>query len=310
MNTRHADRHGLVWPVILVGAGVVLLLNNMGILPWGVWQTLFSLWPVLLIAAGLDLLFGRRSTWGALLAACLVLVVLVGAVYIGLTQSQATGAYRTETLSQPLNSAKDAVVDLDYGVAALSIGPLSEATGNLIEGAVQLAPGERITTDYHKSGDTATYELKSLGVWKPTAGNLAGVWPSDKNWTLSIARDIPIRLRINSGVGRSKLDLEQLSIPELTVEGGVGQVDLTVPRRGQSKITVDGGVGEVIIRVLPSTAARIQIDGGLGGATVDGSFQHSGKTYTTPGFASATDRVEVLVKGGVGKVTVTQSPAE
>jgi hypothetical protein len=39
---------------------------------------------VLLIAAGLDLLFGRRSTWGALLAALLALAVLVGALCVGL----------------------------------------------------------------------------------------------------------------------------------------------------------------------------------------------------------------------------------
>ena len=62
METEHRERHGLVWPVMLIGAGVVLLLSNTGRLPWGVWQTLFSLWPVLLIAAGLDLLFGRRRS--------------------------------------------------------------------------------------------------------------------------------------------------------------------------------------------------------------------------------------------------------
>ena len=80
METEHRERHGLVWPVMLIGTGVVLLLSNTGRLPWGVWQTLLSLWPVLLIAAGLDLLFGRRSTWGALLAALLALAVLVGAL--------------------------------------------------------------------------------------------------------------------------------------------------------------------------------------------------------------------------------------
>ena len=37
-----------MWPVILIGAGVVFLLNNLGVLTWGVWEMLWRLWPVLL----------------------------------------------------------------------------------------------------------------------------------------------------------------------------------------------------------------------------------------------------------------------
>jgi hypothetical protein len=47
--------------VILIGLGVVFLLNNPGILNWSVWDVIFRLWPVLLIAAGLDILIGRRA---------------------------------------------------------------------------------------------------------------------------------------------------------------------------------------------------------------------------------------------------------
>src|SRR5512137_1699193 len=115
METEHRERHGLVWPVMLIGAGVVLLLSNTGRLPWGVWQTLLSLWPVLLIAAGLDLLFGRRSTWGALLAALLALAVLVGALYVGLTQTKAETAYRAQSISQPLGGATTAEVTIGFG---------------------------------------------------------------------------------------------------------------------------------------------------------------------------------------------------
>ena len=61
-------RGSLVGPVILLGLGIVFLLNNLGVLEWSVWEVIFRLWPVLLIAAGLDFLIGRRSVWGSLLA--------------------------------------------------------------------------------------------------------------------------------------------------------------------------------------------------------------------------------------------------
>ena len=75
-------RGSLVGPLILIGLGVVFLLNNLGALDWNVWEVIFSLWPVLLIAAGLDVLFGRRSGWGALVSLMLIVALLAGAFAI------------------------------------------------------------------------------------------------------------------------------------------------------------------------------------------------------------------------------------
>ena len=76
MIERPPRRGGLVGPAILVALGVVLLLNNLGYLGWGVWETLVRLWPLLLIAIGLDLMIGRRTILGSALVALLVLAAL------------------------------------------------------------------------------------------------------------------------------------------------------------------------------------------------------------------------------------------
>lgn len=309
METRH-ERHGLVWPVILVGAGVALLLNNLGILPWGVWRTLIGLWPVLLIAAGLDLLFGRRSAVGALLAALLALAVLTGALWVGLTRTDQATTYRTETISQALGDVKNAKIEINFGVGSLLINALPEATGNLIEGSLALAPGETVTPSFRKSGDTAIYELKSRGTWNTPFFSPSTVWPADKSWQLSLSRDVPLRLQIRPGVGRSVLDLSDLTVTELDVDGNVGQVNLTLPRRGRSQITLDGGVGELVIGVPAGAAVRFQVDEGLGGVVTDGRFINTGRTYTTPAYSSAQERVEVRVKGGIGRLTLREGVLE
>lgn len=46
---------------ILILIGVVLLLNNFGILPWNFWSVLFDFWPLLIINWGVRLAFGRNS---------------------------------------------------------------------------------------------------------------------------------------------------------------------------------------------------------------------------------------------------------
>ena len=43
----------LFWPIILIGVGVIFLLNNLGVITGSPWEVIWRLWPVLLIALGL-----------------------------------------------------------------------------------------------------------------------------------------------------------------------------------------------------------------------------------------------------------------
>ena len=47
---------GLLIPLVLIAAGVVLLLNTLGILPWDSWSEIGRFWPVLLVVFGLSIL--------------------------------------------------------------------------------------------------------------------------------------------------------------------------------------------------------------------------------------------------------------
>jgi hypothetical protein len=101
-----------------------------------------------------------------------------------------------------------------------------------------------------------------------------------------------------------------LNISDLRLRGGVGQVALTLPRRGKLDARIDGGVGEVTVLAPAGMALRIRADGGIGGVTVDGHFDRSGDVYTSPGYATAENRVDLRIDGGIGRVHVRQAPAE
>ncbi|MHB0878641.1 MAG: LiaI-LiaF-like domain-containing protein [Anaerolineae bacterium] len=60
-DDRRSRRHrgGFFFPLLLVGIGLVLLLNNLGITNWSGWDIVARGWPVLVIAMGLDLLVRR-----------------------------------------------------------------------------------------------------------------------------------------------------------------------------------------------------------------------------------------------------------
>ena len=49
-------RSGIIGPLILIVAGILLLLNNLAMLPGGFWWTLWKFWPAIFILAGIDII--------------------------------------------------------------------------------------------------------------------------------------------------------------------------------------------------------------------------------------------------------------
>lgn len=70
----------LFWPVVLIGAGVVILMSNLGMLLHNP-VVLLPFWPVLLIVAGIEIIFARTGVLGTLVSAALGLAVVLGALW-------------------------------------------------------------------------------------------------------------------------------------------------------------------------------------------------------------------------------------
>jgi hypothetical protein len=302
MTERSPRRSGLVGPAILVALGVVLLMNNLGYLGWGVWETLVRLWPVLLIAIGLDLMIGRRSILGSALVALLVLAALGMAIWWTGFWLPAAVAVTSETISQPLGAAQRADIDIAMGAGRLSVGALAESD-NLIEGTIAKGSGEQALRDFAMSGDSATFKLRSQVAWVFPFRERRG---ERIEWNLLLNRDIPLRLHIDTSAGQATLELAQLQVANLDVNTGVGQTTLTLPQQGQVQARINGGIGETVVIIPAGMAARIEATTGLGQLHVVGNYQRDGKLSISPGYASAANRVDLIVNGGIGSVTIRQ----
>ncbi|MFA6005565.1 MAG: DUF5668 domain-containing protein [Patescibacteria group bacterium] len=55
MNNRKFE-HGYSGAIILIVTGCILLLNNLGIIPWAAWDELWSWWPLIIIYYGFDII--------------------------------------------------------------------------------------------------------------------------------------------------------------------------------------------------------------------------------------------------------------
>jgi hypothetical protein len=302
------NQPGIVLPVILVGLGVVFLLNNLGLMAWDVWNAMISLWPLLLIAVGLDILIGRRSALGSLIVGLVLMIAIVTALWIWAVQPWGNWSgelVRGQQVSQSLEGATSADVTIDFSFGTLQLASLS-GSNELITGTIDKRPNENVTTSFNSEGDTAYFALESRD---------ARVFPfvgrnEERTWDLKLNPDVPTNLKVNTGAGNATMDLSELNLTGLDLNGGVGNTTLTLPRHGRLQTSVDAGVGNVTIIVPGSMAARVNIDQGLGHVSVLGTFDRDGDAYVSKGYDNSKDRIDLKVNGGIGGITIRQQDAE
>lgn len=295
-------RGSLVGPAILIGLGIVFMLNNLGILDWSIWEVIFRLWPVLIIAAGLDLLIGHRSIWGSLLALVLILAVLAGALWLSWVGIGAGQVVAAEEVRQALDGATRAEVVIEPGVGSLHIKALPESA-NLVEGMIRVGRGQRVKRHSTVVGKTVTLILQGEGA---TFGPFIG-WNDQRSWDLGLAPEVPLGLEVNLGAGLAGIDLTGLTVGKLEVSMGVGQITVILPDEGRLQARIEGAIGETIVVIPAGMEARIRFSTALVSRHLPAGYRRQDDVYTSPGYESAENRVDLEVGLAMGRVTIRHS---
>ena len=297
---KDAGRGGsIVGPVVLIGLGGVLLLNNLGLLEWSIWEVVLVSWPILLVAAGLDILIGRRSALGSLLSLVVTLALFVWIVWLFGVDTGAGGAAVSAEITQPLGGATQAEIAINPGVGRLHVEALPESD-NLVEGTIPRGIQDSVQRDFEVEGETASFTLRLQGAaFGPfIGGGGRGVW------NIGLNSEVPTQLEVELGVGEFEIDLTDLGVRDMKASMGLGQTTVTLPRAGNFEAQIEGAVGQTTIIVPEDTATRIHMDTGIAGRQLPDSYQRHNDIYTSPGYESADSRVELRVSQAIGNVTI------
>ncbi len=278
--------------ILLILAGVALLLQQLGF--WQIsWSSLWQLWPLALVFVGLEMLLRRVPLGG------LVYLVLVGAILALLWFAWPKLADRwsrleSETVELSAEGITSATVDITMGVGELELAALQ---GDDLVYRATLRHDPR-NTELNETKQVQGGHVEAALAFSGT-NNGPLVTGDNGRLEVALAREIPLALAVESGVGKSHLMLEDLTLAILDLHCGVGDVQLALPD-GFYEATVTGGVGALVIELPEDVGAQIEIEGGLGPVEVADRFQRSGNTYTAGGVGS----VRVYIKAGIGTVRV------
>ncbi len=262
------------WPVALIVFGVLLLLDNLGILPGSAWNWL---WPLLLIWIGASILLRGQGRGGGT-------------------------SLETSEDSLPLDGATEARLTLRHGAGRLDVHA-GDTPALLYKG--QFAGG--VVRDVQRSGPRLDVTLRPQDrdwtewMWPGNWGGREGL-----TWSLGLSRDVPVALTLETGASETRLDLTDLRVTDLTIKTGASATEATLPAAGgHMRARVESGAASVKLHVPQGVAARIRGQVGVGALNVDEArFPRRGGGFESDGFETAANRVDLEVQSGVGEVSV------
>lgn len=330
MNTPESPRHrSLFWPIVLIGAGVILLLANLNLINTANLAAVTALWPLLLIALGLEILFGRRSTLVSGLIGLLVvgaaITILIAGDRLGLNLP--TNQVVQEHFSEPIGQARSATVLIDTASDPVTIDALS-GSSDLIDANI---------THYGRMEFIASGESdKSIILRKSqsTTTFLWGISMQPTRWDIALSPDVPLELTLEGGSGSTNADLSDLQLDRLIVdvasgsftavlpesepgydanfEGGSGSLKVTLPEHTDLTINLDGASGSITLRLPAGAEYRVEVlssgSGSLnlprGLKQVEAGDDDEG-VWESDGYAGAAQRILIRIEDiGSGSIHI------
>ncbi len=255
------------WGVILVLAGGLLLLDNLGVIRVNVWNLM---WPLFLITLGL---------WA-----------LAGGFFRGRSAA-------AERASIPMEGAASARVRISHGAGRLVVrsgaGPNELASGTF---------GGGLEYRSRRAGQSQEVDMRIRDGF-----SFPWMWGEGlRDWSFGLNGDIPLSLEFKTGASESRLDLSGLNVTDLRLETGASDTRLTLPAAaGQTRARIQAGAASVEVKVPDGVAAKVKVRGGLYSASVDTArFPKGGDDYQSPEYETASNRVDLEIETGAGSVKV------
>ncbi len=236
----------------------------------------------------------------------------------------------TDSLSEPLNGATTAKVDISSGSGNLTIDRLTGGEPVLASGTLQYLEKQGLPTRSVSSNNgEATLTLRG-----GTAGQPWFRFPWDAcngatEWQIHLNPTVSSDITAHSGGGNVKLDLAGMAVTRVSADTGGGNMDVVLPdnaanidvtaKTGAGDVTVEigsgitgsntvnanSGAGNVVVRVPSGIAAKVHATSGMGKVMVDSRFSKTDKnTYQSSDFDSAANKVEITIHSGAGNASV------
>jgi hypothetical protein len=282
------------WPLFVILIGVSAAVSSLVGRVRGLATLWVLTWPVVFIATG-TVLLASTTGWLGLGPRELidqgwpwVLVVLGGWFLVGALVS---GGLPMEALIVPLAAVQQANVGIRFGAGELLTH--KAAPGHLVDGTFKGG----VMHDLDGPGRVELRQDLDSGLpWLDR----------ESRWDVGLTGEVPLTLRLDVGAYRGTIDLSDLRVTTLELHTGASETRVCLPRAaGSTSVRAEAGAAALTIEVPAGVAGRIRARMALGSVDVDlARFPRIGDLYQSIDYATAANRVDIDVEGGVGSLKV------
>jgi len=236
----------------------------------------------------------------------------------------------TYNLSEPLNGATTAKVDINAGDSNLTIDRLAGRETLLAGGTLQYFENQALPTrTLVSSNGQVTLTLRRDGTGRPWFRFPWAACNGATEWQISLNPTVSSDITAHSDGGNVKLNLAGMAVIRVLADTGGGNMDVVLPdnaanlsvtaKTGAGNVTVEigsgitgstivnanSGAGNVVVRIPSGMAAKVHATAGLGRATVDSRFSKTeDNTYQSSDFDGTANKIEITANSGAGNVSV------
>ena len=318
------DRRLLNWGVFLVLVGGIPLAVSQGWIDSDVVAQAWQLWPLILIGAGVGLLLTAtplRALGGVIVAA--TIGTMVGAVL-----AVGFGGFSFGTIGCGGGADGPQIVDergtFEGGSARVAV----EARCAELRVATGAGAGWELTVNGEESArPTVAAAAGSLAVRSPS-GPTVFPFAQGSSWRLELGTDprLDVSLRIDAGsadvdlagatvgllevdanaVGDTRLDLAAAAVDRIDVEVNAADVAIELPATASLAGELQGNAASVDLCAAPDVGLRFRVDENITASNnfADAGLVRSGNTWESPGYAAAAVQVDLGIGGGAVSYTL------
>lgn len=284
------------WGLLLVLVGLLLLLDNFGVLEVQ-YESLWQLWPLLIVIWGVSLL-NIKGTWWGIVSAILMLasfallaLTAVGTVPLNMEED----GLQSQQIERTSNAIERLDVNVETGAGKLFID--SRDSDVPVEAELR-SDSMALNVDSRNDGSTQIVDVSTEGrrIW--WFGNFRN------DLDVQLTRQLPVDLRVKVGASDLDADVSEVMLERLVVDLGASSGVVKLGDRVDSmNVTVKAGASSLTIKVPKDSGVSVSLDKGVSSQALDGLQDKGNGLYETDGFESASKKI--TIQGDIGATSFT-----
>jgi len=301
----------LFWGLtLLIGGGVALAVQQ-GYLDRDAVAGAWRLWPLILVAIGLSVVLSRTpfAPLGTVAAAVVVGVAAGALISVGPIAAGCTGGEPGTLQSRTGSFSGSAEVVLRFDCGTLQVRTVSEdhwtvASARAGGGAAQISSSaSRLEVTSTNDGQWFTNGRQRWEVDLPASTTYQlEIQPNAADSTVNLAGGTFDRVSVQPNAGSVTIDARDARIDlfEFSLNAGSAAIQLGTGTALSGTLSVNAGSIELCTE--PGTALRLVVTESVAFShnLESSGLIHSGNAWQTPGYDTATNKVELRVTGNAG----------